>query len=434
MDRRTRRSFLAACGLTAAGLAGCTGGPGGDGSGDPTTGDPTTTARDDTTHDTTTSPTTTSDDATAASSLATWSVSLDGGASLAPTLVDDTLYVGDEGGTLYALDPASGTERWTFEVAEGSVGGVRVMQSPVVRDGTVYVVGGSHSGAHGVGSRLYAVDGGEETWSVERDYPSFLSLLGVDADHAYVATSDDMVAASGETLVAVDRASGDESWTREVGDPYGGSAVGAGGVYTGTWGDLRGFAADGSPRFTRDVGNPVDVVYAHDTLYTARDDPGDSAGYALDPETGDARWTIDRFVNSLAVADRVYAGGERIAAFSPDGDRRWRTDWAGMVAHGPVEGTLYASVEGEVRALAADDGDELWAYPFEAEFGDVHAATPSVAVVQPGKRGAVDGVDPASGDRRWRAVPEGDGFARPTARAGLVYLADSSGRLHALPA
>jgi len=62
-----------------------------------------------------------------------------------PAVVDGTVYVGSDGGSVYALDAADGTEQWStkFEMAS-------VDSSPAVVDGTVYV--GSDDGT------VYALD------------------------------------------------------------------------------------------------------------------------------------------------------------------------------------------------------------------------------------------------------------------------------------
>jgi len=62
-----------------------------------------------------------------------------------PTLVDNTVYIGDGGGYLRAVDAESGQERWAFQAGGG------VYSSPWVEDGSVYF--GADDGV------VYALDG-----------------------------------------------------------------------------------------------------------------------------------------------------------------------------------------------------------------------------------------------------------------------------------
>lgn len=64
-----------------------------------------------------------------------------------PTVVGDTVAVGSQDGSLYALDRTGGTERWSL-----STGG-SVFSSPTAVSGTVYVGSGDRN--------LYAVALGE---------------------------------------------------------------------------------------------------------------------------------------------------------------------------------------------------------------------------------------------------------------------------------
>ena len=71
-----------------------------------------------------------------------------------PAVANTSLYVGDLDGNLYAVDPASGHERWRLEVEGG------VNASPIVVGNTVYLA--TQEGY------VYAVDGesGEELWQL----------------------------------------------------------------------------------------------------------------------------------------------------------------------------------------------------------------------------------------------------------------------------
>ncbi len=64
---------------------------------------------------------------------ATWYVSTGGPISASPTLVDGTLYVGNNAGWLYAIDAVSGATKWRFRVTDP------LMSAPLVYGGSVIV-------------------------------------------------------------------------------------------------------------------------------------------------------------------------------------------------------------------------------------------------------------------------------------------------------
>ncbi|MCU1652868.1 MAG: PGF-pre-PGF protein [Pseudonocardia sp.] len=74
-------------------------------------------------------------------------------------VIEDTVYVGSYDQKVYALDAATGTERWTHTT------GSRVFSSPAVVGGTVYVGSNDHT--------LYALDA---VTSTERAVSDVLSV------------------------------------------------------------------------------------------------------------------------------------------------------------------------------------------------------------------------------------------------------------------
>ncbi len=62
---------------------------------------------------------------------ASWRIATAGGFSSSPTLVDGTLYAGNNAGQLFAIDPSDGKVRWTYRVANP------LMSAPIVYGGVV---------------------------------------------------------------------------------------------------------------------------------------------------------------------------------------------------------------------------------------------------------------------------------------------------------
>jgi outer membrane protein assembly factor BamB len=131
---------------------------------------------------------------------------------------DGTIYIGSLDNKVYALDPADGSELWSFTTGD------RVSSSPAVgADGTVYV--GS------LDSNVYALEpaDGSERWSFTTgDAVTSSPALGADGT-IYVGSYDNKV-------YALDPADGSERWSFTTGDSVESSpALGADGTaYVGS--------------------------------------------------------------------------------------------------------------------------------------------------------------------------------------------------------
>jgi outer membrane protein assembly factor BamB len=189
----------------------------------------------------------------------------------AAAVADGLVYVGDVvGGTLIALDPATGSELWRYAGADPGLyavdavsGTVRwhfsteqpVMATPAVADGVVYVID--------LGNRLYAVDAasGTERWSIQVGEPVIRIDFALQVPSSPAVVGDLIYAAGWDgTLVAVDAASGTERWQTKIafGD-YSSPTVTAGVVYIGgSDGTLHAFdAATGQSRWEFGLDGPI---------------------------------------------------------------------------------------------------------------------------------------------------------------------------------
>lgn len=133
----------------------------------------------------------------------------------------DFAYVLGEDYIFYALDAATGRQKWKVEFARG---GGACNSIPVARDGTVYVTGSvlvtpaDANRAATYSRHLFALDAntGKERWR----YPSKPAARGggpcftqpIAAENAFFAVFE-------ETLYAVDLTTGRERWTLEVRRP-----------------------------------------------------------------------------------------------------------------------------------------------------------------------------------------------------------------------
>ena len=217
----------------------------------------------------------------------------------APTVAGDTVYLRSMvHGTLYAFDAATGGERWqsTVPADDTSDEGTRSDGSPVVAQGIVYTPGTTGT--------LYALDArtGDERWQVETA-GNFLDTPVIASDTVYVTSTavmeeDAPAPATARRLYALDAATGQERWTVAV-DPgqWSSPSAGAGLLFLAGGGDeatevVALDAASGEQRWVFAAGGSVFAppVMAGDSLYVTS---GDGGLYALDSATGELRWRVE---------------------------------------------------------------------------------------------------------------------------------------------
>jgi len=117
-----------------------------------------------------------------------------------PVVADGSVYVGSSDGNVYAIDAATGDERWSFRT--GNV----VHASPAYADGVVFV--GSFD------SYLYAIDAasGREKWRFKGgDDPAIHNQVGFQSSPA-VAGGVVYTGCRDSHLYAIDAATGEEKW------------------------------------------------------------------------------------------------------------------------------------------------------------------------------------------------------------------------------
>jgi outer membrane protein assembly factor BamB len=73
---------------------------------------------------------------------ASWHIATNGGFSSSPTLVDGTLYAGNNAGELFAIDPAAGKFKWTYKVSNP------LMSAPIAY-GALVIVGEGNENSPG---------------------------------------------------------------------------------------------------------------------------------------------------------------------------------------------------------------------------------------------------------------------------------------------
>jgi len=232
------------------------------------------------------------------------------------TLEDGILYWGLASGSVYAMDAAEGVFQWSeaFRAEDA------VWAAPQVDGEAVYVTS--------LGHFVYAIDRatGAEKW--KQDLGAAIGGGAVAADGlVYVGTF-------GNKFYALDAATGQERWSLPTNNWVWSTPVLRNGVVYFT--DLAGgvFAVDaatGAPKWTATPGGPLRAAPAvtDDTLYV-----GDKIGklFALDLSNGALRWTKDDIKGQLlttpvVVGDVVlvtpFEGDNLLAAYTTSGAFKW---------------------------------------------------------------------------------------------------------------
>jgi outer membrane protein assembly factor BamB len=201
-----------------------------------------------------------------------------------------------EGAFVHAFDVPGGNERWSIRVGD------RAVYAVTVRDGTCYVRTGDAVVA-------IAAETGEKRWRRSGlgrlAYPEF-NLSDDPSTTGTVApavTADTVYAPTHGGLVAFDRDSGTRRWTADVAHTVAVSAD-ADRVYAQGYTELRAFAHDGTPRWTRDGVGGLSAPTLADGAAYAKD--GDTL-HELDPVTGETRWTFDLRTTILSAPTPVLA-------------------------------------------------------------------------------------------------------------------------------
>lgn len=314
-----------------------------------------------------------------------------------PVVGSGTVYLGSLDWRVYALDAATGDERWRFE-ADGPV-----WTPPTLDDRTLLVT--SHS--RNVVYALSATDG-ELQWKTPLADQGLVTTPPRVADGRVFVGSD-------ERIHALDAATGRERWQYSAEQP------------PLTW------------------GTPLAV---DDRLFITSRTPSGSL-YAFDAATGDLRWqfsTEKRLFGSPAFGSgTVYLGtdaGTVYAVDATEGTERWRGDAASRIRRvTPVvrQGRVYVATDAGVTVLDAESGERLRRFETDGPVRATPVLRDGVLVV--GDHGVSEddeytarlyAFDVESGERRWTHEFDAAIEASPAVTEEMVYVGDLSGALHAL--
>ena len=223
-----------------------------------------------------------------------WTSGINGPVSFSPSLFGDVVYAGTLTGFLYALESSTGKELWRYNANEESYsvsasGGkvyFEVFTAPTVIDQTIYI--GTDSGY------VRALDASNGSLLWEYDASGYVDLSPIVKGNVVYA-----VGSSNGTLHAIDSVTGELVWSDERGHLIHAIAVGRSLVYINGFDGgvprLYGFdTASGELRWQARGESLFEPIVIDGVIYAVRTAQGEDRPvdgiYALDAETGETLW------------------------------------------------------------------------------------------------------------------------------------------------
>ncbi|MBC8104447.1 MAG: PQQ-binding-like beta-propeller repeat protein [Cytophagales bacterium] len=272
------------------------------------------------------------------------------------------VYVPTMGGSLYALDSATGRTRWQFKT------GGALFSVPLVDSGTVYVGSGDHF--------IYALDAitGKLRWKRETG-GSVLAGAARAGEVVCIASTD-------RKIYGLEAATGTVRWTQGVESLYQSAAITDGTrFYLGGW-DNKFRCLDartGTPIWTNTFGRSFyySPAIGSPTLGDGRVfvTSNDGLLHAMDAVTGRVLWETKPmnlgYSGPLLQGGTLYnaslTGGGIVRAFdAATGTQKWETPTGSVIYDSSCVasgGTVFVGcVNGTFSALRQSDGALLWQY------------------------------------------------------------------------
>ena len=312
------------------------------------------------------------------------------------------------GKTLFALDPATGAQRWKYDVTEPSANG-SIHNIWVVDDTVFFAMGGT--------SWLYAISANDGALrckvheGANSDDPfGDIDQLVVASGVVYTASTATQVHAR---VFAINFVSGQVLWQN---DGHGTLAADTHAVYVVA---PRTYQGDFPANNVITALNPTNG----NILWQAKDHPFDSQNwivhgetlyviaekpFAINTQTGATLWTkgFDGGLHTLIKgANMLYLSDEiTIYAFDPTTQRiLWQTPLANNGAIQYRGGTLFVAAYKQISGVNATTGAQLWSQPVPSGFAGAFSMNDTASFMHIGEPsgGSLYAVTTATGKASW---------------------------------
>lgn len=270
-----------------------------------------------------------------------------------PTIDTEHVYVGAEDG-LVALEKSTGKVAWRVPLSGGNAN-----HESIVQDGAVFAP---------TFQSLFRIDAetGEREWKQHVGTGQNTAPVSSDT-HLFIANGTDLRNETPGQLVAIDVASGNQTWTHEInGDIKAKPALDTNELFCGsTNGTLYTVdAAAGEVVWEKELNNPINTtplvdgsrVYVHDEM---------GKFYVLDRASGSVETTQqlspawNGFEPTLANGTVVTAGRNGLYGLNQSGEMEWTTETAApaMSLYAVGNHVFYGDTKSRVCHVEASSGD-----------------------------------------------------------------------------
>lgn len=337
-----------------------------------------------------------------------WKVPFDGSES-SPVIEDGVLYIGSFDGAVYAFEARTGRQKWHFQTGKGLISGPEIIIAPsnkfedmlgvaidaalegrkkgkreivataVVKEGTVYIGSKDHS--------FYALDA--ETGKLEWSF----TTGGVIFDQAIVENGIVYFGSGDGFVYALNASDGQKKWAFD------------------TLPDMHEFAN----RHPKEPATRDGVVYVTNWPAHQMDAPHKSYLYAIDAESGTAKWVFSMDGNGVTKAatsgDLVFFSAyteepqmARLHAIGAEsGILKWDFKTKSRLTgfSPPIVGDdlVYFATDEGVFAVEQDTGKLRWRFEGEVAARNLHLDQVLYIV----KKNKLYALDPITGKQRWSA-------------------------------
>ncbi|MBX0285597.1 PQQ-binding-like beta-propeller repeat protein [Halomicroarcula sp. F28] len=292
-----------------------------------------------------------------------------------PTVTDETVFVGNSRGKVYAIDTSNGEKRWSKSLPNGVI-----KATPAIDSDYVYV--GNNYGYFAALDQAT----GEEAWSISIEggytFGGLNSSPLLHQDTVYVGMHDGK-------LYAIDAASGEIQWAFQTGSPIKTSPIAVDGkICIGSGKDLYAISAsDGQEQWVvTEPTEPIKTPTEHEgTLYFGSED---KKVYAIDGADGTVTWTSERqngiYSTPTVSGDSLYLGlsgtPQAVASLDIETGEEKTLSGNGYVYSSPTvidDSVYFATESGYVYSVNLDAGEYDWS--FRSESKDRIRSSPTIA-------------------------------------------------------
>lgn len=314
-----------------------------------------------------------------------------------------TIYIGSHDKNLYALDGATGNQKWVFSTTG------QIWSSPIAANGLVFV--GS------LDKKLYAIDAvsGKIKWSFLTGGEIYSSPL-VENGVIFIGSADG-------SLYAIDAITGQQKWRFGTSSITSELSFGNGIIYaSGLYGEFHAIDITTGKQKWNIPRNPNNNVFTGSTLangiiYVSGTD---KFLYALDANTGSLKWKFNAqsplstpsFANGIVFVGDDYdpnKSGYFYALDASTGKQKWaffeNKDY--YVFGQPVieNGLVYTLRANDLLVLDTNTGAEKWRYSFNG-YRPENVPSPVIVngIVYTGTHNEIQAFDALTGKQKWKSL------------------------------